>query len=256
MKTRILTLVLLFVLAVPPHVISQEPEKKAESHFQSTITLTSKGISTIPSFTLGKPALMFDLSMGKGKLSFDPLFRFALEGKPWTFVFWFRYNNLIDKEKFNLTIGGHPALAFKSTSIVQNGISKESIIARRYLASELAPNWLVSKNVSLGIYHLFTHSLEKDVVRNTNFLALKSNFSNLKVSEQLFLKFLPQIYFLKADNTHGYYLNATLTLAKKGFPLSLSSQVNKAIKSNVAGSPDHVWNLNLVYNFSKKYSEL
>ena len=99
-------LVLLFVLAVPPHVISQEPEKKAESHFQSTITLTSKGISTIPSFTLGKPALMFDLSMGKGKLSFDPLFRFALEGKPWTFVFWFRYNNLIDKEKFNLTIGG------------------------------------------------------------------------------------------------------------------------------------------------------
>lgn len=256
MKTRILTLILLFVLAVPLHVLSQEQKKKAESHFQSTITLTSKGISTIPSFTLGKPALMFDLSMGKGKLSFDPLFRFALEGKPWTFVFWFRYNNLIDNEKFNLTIGGHPALAFKSTSIVQNGISKESIIARRYLASELAPNWLVSKNVSLGIYHLFTHSLEKDVVRNTNFLALKSNFSNLKVSEQLFLKFLPQIYFLKADNTHGYYLNATLTLANKGFPLSLSSQVNKAIKSNVAGSPDHVWNLNLVYNFSKKYSEL
>lgn len=256
MKARILSFVLLFALISQFQTYSQAQEKKTESHFQSILTLTSKGISTIPSFTLGKPALMFDLSMGKGKLSFDPLFRFALEGKPWTFVFWFRYNNLIDKEKFNFTIGAHPALAFKSSSIVQNGINKESIIARRYLASELAPNWLISKRVSVGIYHLYTHGLEKDVVRNTNFLALRSNFSNLKISDQFFLKFFPQLYFLKADNTHGYYLNATLTLAKRNFPFSISSQVNKAIKSNVAGSPNHVLNLNLVYNFSKKYSEL
>ncbi len=255
MKTRFLLLVLQFTLFITGYVFPQEQEKKAESHFQSTITLTSKGISTIPSFTLGKPALMFDLSIGKGKLSFDPLFRFSLEGKPWTFVLWFRYNNLIDNENFNFTVGAHPALTFKSSTIMQNGITKESIIARRYLASELTPNWLVSKTITIGIYHLYTHGLEKDVVRNTNFLALRSNFSNLKVSDQFFLKFFPQVYFIKADNTHGYYMNATLTLAKKGFPLSISSQVNKAIKSNVAGSPDHVWNLNLIYNFSKKYNE-
>lgn len=256
MKVNIWLLTVIVVIGCGAYAHSQEPEKQAESHFQSIVTLTSKGISTIPSFTLGKPALMVDLSMGKGKLSFDPLFRFSLEGKPWTIVFWFRYNKLIDTEKFNLTIGGHPALAFKSSSIVQNGVPRESILVRRYLASEIAPNWQVSSNISVGIYHLLTHSLETDVVRNTNFLALRSNFSNLKISDQFYLKFFPQVYFIKADNTHGYYVNATLTLAKKNFPLSVSSQVNKALKSNVAGSPDHVWNLNLVYSFSKKYKEL
>ena len=55
---------------------------KVAGHFGGAVTVTSKGISTIPSFTLGKPAITFDLSMGKEKLSFEPQFRFALEGKP------------------------------------------------------------------------------------------------------------------------------------------------------------------------------
>jgi len=41
---------------------------------------------------------MFDLSMGK-RLSFDPMFRFSLEGKPWTFIFWFRYQ-VLNNDRF------------------------------------------------------------------------------------------------------------------------------------------------------------
>ena len=61
--------------------------KKENSHFGGAVSLTTKGISTIPSFTLGKPAVIFDLFIGKKRLSFEPQFRFALEGKPWSFLF-------------------------------------------------------------------------------------------------------------------------------------------------------------------------
>jgi len=40
-------------------------------------------------FTLGKPAAIFDLSVGNERLAFEPQFRFSLEGKPWSFIFGF-----------------------------------------------------------------------------------------------------------------------------------------------------------------------
>ncbi len=80
---------LLFVLLNLTYVsFSQNNDStKVVSHFGGAITVTNKGISTIPNFTLGKPAAIFDMSMGKRKLSFEPQFRFALEGKPWTVHF-------------------------------------------------------------------------------------------------------------------------------------------------------------------------
>src|SRR5512133_709482 len=58
--------------------------------FTGAVTIQSKGISTIPNLTLGKPAAVFDMKLGR-KLTFEPQFRFALDGKPWAMVFWWRY---------------------------------------------------------------------------------------------------------------------------------------------------------------------
>jgi hypothetical protein len=55
------------------------------------VTVTTKGISTILNLTLGKPAAIFDMVAGKGKLCFEPQFRFALEGKPWCLLKQSRY---------------------------------------------------------------------------------------------------------------------------------------------------------------------
>lgn len=60
-------------------------------HFNGTITATNNGISIIPSFTLGRPAVFFDLNVGGERLTFEPMFRFGMDGKPWSFVLWWRY---------------------------------------------------------------------------------------------------------------------------------------------------------------------
>jgi aryl-alcohol dehydrogenase-like predicted oxidoreductase len=45
--------------------------------------VTNNGISLVQTFSLGKPAAIVTLSIGKGKLSFEPDLRFSLKEKPW-----------------------------------------------------------------------------------------------------------------------------------------------------------------------------
>jgi hypothetical protein len=193
------------------------------------------------------------MSIGTRKLSFEPQFRFSLEGKPWSFLFWWRYK-LLTSNKFQVNLGAHPALNFRTETISTNGVSKKVIVSRRYLAGELSPNYTLTKNISIGTYYLYSRGLEKDVARNTHFLALRTNFSNIKLSNQYFIRFTPQFYYLKTDKPDGFYFNPTLTLVKKNFPLSISSIVNKSIKTNIA-SQNFLWNASLIYSFNKEYVE-
>jgi hypothetical protein len=224
-------------------------------HLTSVVSVSTNGISTIPSFTLGKPAVIFDLSIGTRKLSFEPQFRFALEGKPWSFLFWGRYK-LLTTQKFQFNIGVHPALNFRTTTIQSNGASREVIFARRYLAGELSPTYLLAKNFSTGLYYLYSRCLEKDVARNTHFLGLRGNFSNIRITKKYFMRFTPQFYYLKTDKPDGFYFTSTLTLAKKNFPFSLSSVINKTIQTDIPGGKDFLWNITLIYFFNKEYVEL
>lgn len=223
--------------------------------FSGAITLTNKGISTIPSFTLGKPAVIFDFSIGRGKFSFEPQLRFALEGKPWSFLFWGRYK-LLTTDKFLINVGGHPALSFRNKTFVVDGVSTETMVVKRYLAGDLAPTYNLSRKISLGAYYLYSYGVENDIIKHTHFIAARTNFTNIQLSEQYFLKFNPQFYFLKTDRQDGFYYSATLALSKRNCPVSVSSLVNKTIRSNVLGSKDLIWNVSLIYSFSKRYAEV
>jgi hypothetical protein len=219
------------------------------------VTVTNNGISFIPNLTLGKPAIVFDLSMGKEKLSFEPQFRFALEGKPWSFVFWWRYK-LLESEKVKINIGAHPAIAFKTMTFSSDTVSKDAIVAQRYLAAELAPNYFFTKDISLGVYCFYAYGVEKDIVKNTEMFSLRSNFSNIKLSKQFFIRFNPQVYYLRMDENDGYYFSTSLTLAKRSLPFSISGLINKTIRSKISASKNFIWNASLIYTFNNKYTKV
>jgi hypothetical protein len=226
---------------------------KTPAHFSAAVAVTNKGISLVPTFTLGKPAIIFNMNLGKRKLSFEPELRFALEGKPWSFLFWWRYK-LLKTKKISVRLGAHPALNFRTESVSVNGTAKDVIVSRRYLAAELVPNFQVSKNVSVGFYYLYSRCLEKDAARNTHFLTVNSNISNIKLGRQLFARFTPQLYYLKQDKLDGFYITSSLTLAHRKFPVAVQYIVNKTIRSDIK-SQNFVWNLSLIYTFDKKYLE-
>ena len=80
---------LLFGLSLLMHgsFAQRTDSTKAAGYFAGTISVTNNGLSFIPTFSLGDPAALFLLSVGKERISFDPEFRFSREGKPWTFIF-------------------------------------------------------------------------------------------------------------------------------------------------------------------------
>lgn len=248
---------LVFVFLLLTHFsFSQKVDStKSISHFSGSVSVTNNGISLIPTFSLGKPATIVNLSMGKGKLSFEPELRFALEGKPWSFLFWWRYK-LLKSDKFMINVGAHPALNFRTVTLPINGISNEITVVRRYLAGELSPNYLLAKNVSIGMYYLYSRGIDKDATRNTHFLTINSNFSNIKLSKQFFMKVTPQFYYLKLDEQDGLYFTASMTLAKRNFPLSISAIINKTIQTDITASKNFVWNASLIYSFNKKYVKI
>lgn len=225
---------------------------KTDRHFGGSVLVTTKGISTIPNLTLGKPAAIFELSIGTKKLSFEPQFRFALEGKPWNFLFWGRYK-VVDGENFRLTIGAHPAISFKTITVNSESGSQQIIRTTRYLAGEMTPTYFLTKNVGIGLYYLYSHGIESDITQNTNFVAFRLYLSNIRLTDQFYLRFNPQLYFLKMDKNHGFYFNSTLVLAKRNFPVAASILINKVIKTDIPLSTDFIWNASLTYSFGKDY---
>jgi hypothetical protein len=203
-------------------------------------------MSTIPSFTLGKPAAIFDVSIARRGLSFEPQFKFGLDGKPWAFTFWGRYR-LFDGEKLHVSVGGHPALSFRTIPVTDGGTTRDVIVARRYLAGELAPSYSLTPNLSVGPYYLYSHGMQSDGGRNTHFVSARATLTNIGLTDQLFLRLAPQVYYLRSDDTDGVYLNSALTLASRGLPVSISTSANKPIRTSVLGGEEFIWNLNLHY---------
>lgn len=222
------------------------------SFFGGVITATNNGISLIPSFTLGRPAVLFDLTMGKGRWSFDPMLRFGMDGKPWSFILWGRYK-LFDRPQFKMSIGAHPSFVFRDVTVITNtGVEKNYLNAQRFFAWEATPLYFINKRIGFGINYLGSRGLTKDIVQYTTFIAFKSVMPHISLNKDYYLSFIPQVFYLKMDKNEGTYASAIVGIAKNNFPISISTIMSKKIKSEVAGK-DFVWNIQLNYNINNRY---
>lgn len=254
MQKKTVLLILVPLLFAQSAFSQKKDSTKSISYFSGAVSVTNNGISIVPSFSLEKPAIQFNLSIGKSRFSFEPDLRFSLEGKPWSMLFWGRYKLAIT-DKFNMNVGTHLGLNFKTSLLPINGDSSTATVTRRYLAGELFPGYSLAKNISAGIYYLYSHGLDAGTIGNTHFITFNIKFSNIRIADQFFIRFNPQLYYLRLDAQDGFYFTSTLTAAKKNFPLSVSSTINKIINTNITGSKNFVWNASLIYSFSKKYVE-
>lgn len=251
MKTKRTFLIIVLVSTSLACFSQTGDSSKVIHHFSGSASVTNNGISLVPSFSLGRPATILLLSLGKELFSIDPDIRFALDGKPWTFLFWARYK-LATKGPFRLHTGAHLGMNFRTSTLLLNGAPTETTVVRRYLAGELAPSYMVAKNISIGTYYLYSRGIDAGAVKNTHFITLNANFSRIPVSQQFYLRVNPQVFYLRQDGKSGQYFTSVFTLAKNNFPLSFSTIINKAIRTNIP-SKDFIWSLNLAYSFNRNY---
>lgn len=247
-----LSFLLFIFLIIPVTTFSQKTDTtKNPINFGGFVTVTNKGISSIPNLTLGKPAAIVFMSVGN-RLRFEPEFRLALDGKPWMFIFWWRYD-MLKTDKFLFKVRANPTVVFKTISVPNNNVTDNIIRTSRTLTGDLTASYFATKNISIIPYYMYVYGVEKDAIKNTHYLALKSAFSNIKLTEQFYMGFNPSVYYLKMDENHGFYVNASLSLGKRNFPLSVSTLVNKTIHTEIPVGEDFLWNVSLVYTFNNKY---
>jgi len=249
-----LTLLLLLVSFSPTLSAQKKDSTVAKiNSFGGAVTIQSKGISTIPNLTLGKPAAVFDMKVGR-KLTFEPQFRFSLEGKPWAIVFWWRYNATISS-KFRMVVSANHSLSFKSTTDTSSGTSQEIIKTTRYLAGTLAPNFQVNKYIGIGVFLFYTRGIEKYITRNTYMVSFRPTISNIPITKNIVARVGPEIYYLIMDDNDGVFFNTSFLISSKNCPLSLSALINKRLKSNIPSEYNFLWNVGLSYTFNKQYVE-
>jgi hypothetical protein len=241
------SLLLIAFTSLAGRALSQAVDStRSKTVVEGLFTVTTKGISNVPSITLGKPAAILNVSIARSGFAFEPELKYGLNGKPWSFIFWGRYR--LDRDNFHLTIGEHPSVNFKTITVSINQTQTDVIEARRYLAGELYPSYSVSRNVGVGVYYLYSHGFEADIAKNTHFLALRTTLSNVPRSDGYSVRFVPQVYYLKQDARDGTYGNCVLTFGRKDFPFSIGAQVNKTIRTRILEGDDYIWNVSLSYS--------
>lgn len=245
--------IIFLVLSAPLLMCTAYAQKKDSTfYFRADLSVTNNGFSLVPAFTLGAPAGFLDMRMGNRRLSFEPQFRYSLKGRPWSFIFIYRYKAII-KPRFQFTLGGHlPGLNYITHPVTVGNIDEPLSVARRFLAAEVIPTYIFSKKVSLGIYYLRGHGFQQHGPQNSNFLALQGSFTKIKLVGKAYVNFNPQLFYLKVDATDGFYVNATTTFGVEGFPITLSNILNKAIESTIPAK-DFDWNVSLVYTLNKRF---
>jgi hypothetical protein len=193
--------------------------------------------------------------MEKNNFSIDPDIRLTPDGKKGSMLLWFRYH-AINKKKYHLRIGAHPAMNFQTRQITINGTTSTISQMRRFIAWELSNDYKINKHLSTGIYYLQGNGLQKDGARTTHFVSFNTTVSNIKLSKTVQLAFAPSCYYLYLDGAHGEYVSGTVTLSHTKLPFTLQHAFNKTISSNIAGNKDYMWNISVHYNFKKTFKRV
>lgn len=234
----------------------QQPDStNNNTTFSGSVGITNNGFSIIPTFSLNSPAVNMNFYLRKNKFSFDPDIRLVPDASKGGFLFWIRYY-AIEKKKFTLRVGVHPAFSFVKKTVLDNGASTEITEMLRFAAGEIVPNYQITPNWSIGAMFLHGSGLQKHGPQNTNVLFLNTNISNIKLSEQLKFQFIPMVYFLNTDGFTGNYISTTGILSHRKSPFSLQSTINQTLKSDIPGNQDFMWNVMLAYSFRKIYRQV
>ncbi|MFY7908026.1 MAG: hypothetical protein ACOVO2_00660 [Emticicia sp.] len=245
-KTPLCLKIVLLLLFCNTAIFAQKADslKKTEPlHASANIQITNNGVSLFPNLMLGKPATIFNLTVGKKHIFFEPELRWRLNGEPWSYIFWLRYRSK-RTEHFSWHAGAHPSYVLRSTSVSINGKTENRWVSQRYFAGEFVPVWHQSSKFSLGLHLLASKGLDPYAIKKSSYVSLQPRFPNIGISKNYYLGFFPQVFHLTLDDKKGYYYSHMISINKKKMPVYLSSIFTYKLNSTIAGD-NVVWNVAL-----------
>jgi hypothetical protein len=223
--------------------------------FSGSVGITNNGFSIVPTFSLNSPAVIMNFAWRKKRLSFEPDFRLVPDASKGGLLFWLRYK-LVDKEKFSLRVGAHPAFSLVRKTVIDNGQSLNITEMLRFAAWEVVPTYRINPNWSVGAVYLQGNGLQNHGPQTTHVVFLNTVISNIKLGDDFRLQLIPVVYFLNLDGYKGYYTTGTVALSHKKLPFNVQYTFNKTFEANIPNNRDFMWNVMVNYFINKKYKKV
>lgn len=210
------------------------------------IQLSNNGISPVPAFSLGKPALMTAFSIRKGNFSFSPQFNYGVDGRPWSSNNWLRIQ--FPHKKFTFRTGVNWSLFFKESSITENNQTFIIKRANRYLETELAAFYQINENTTLQTMWWHDEGMDVDAVKRGSFYSLSATISNIHITKTIKMMLMPHVFYLHNKIPfEGFFVSGIAAFSYKKLPFSISVQGVKPVWTKPTSA--FSWNTGLNWSF-------
>jgi hypothetical protein len=241
MKSLILAALLLQITIASSFTQSDSSRHKLKA--AATVTLNSNGFGAIPAFSLGDPAVIANISLTKGRLSYEPALAYGLDLKPWYIDNWLNFR-IVNRSKFIL-ITGLNANGFYT----RRTISDTTILqVQRYFTFALTGLIKITANTTLTTAYWRDHGMDGGI--NGHFANLAVERTGIPLGGKNMLAVMLQVFYIDYEgNNDGLFVTPRITYSILNFPLSVFTLGTQPISSNIEPFPDFQWNVGLGYGF-------
>ena len=214
----------------------------------ATVSLNSNGISSIPAFSLGKPAVIASVSLSKNRFSYDPQLAYGLNFKAWFIDSWLHYK-FIDRPHFVFRPGFNFSTFFSyytgsQETILQNGTTRQ---AQRYFTLELTGVVKFTSNSSLTVGYWNDRGQDKGTTMG-HFFNLIYGRSEVRVGKSFLFSADIQIFYINYIGPNdGLFFSPKISTSLRNVPFAIFVQPIQALISNISPYPGFRWNLGVAY---------
>jgi hypothetical protein len=240
---RTFAIFILITISSSLSALEYQDTLKRKTNFSGTVSINSNGISSIPAFSLGEPAIIATASIG-GRFSWDPILAYGLDVRPWFIDNWLHYK-IVDRTKFKLRTGVNFSMYFSDLKLPD----EEILQGERYWAFEIAGFWYFSPSNNLSLMYWSDNGKDPGTISG-HFISLAWDKTALRITDQLSAAVFIQLFYIGYDgNNDGFFVSPRLSASLENLPLSLYFQATQAIESNIEPYPGFKWNVGLMYSF-------
>lgn len=235
---------LLILAAINRFSFSQDASSNDDSKLKAacTFSFNTNGISSIPSFSLGAPAVIANPSFNYGRFNYEPVLAYDLDIQPWFIDNWFRYR-IIDRPKFEFRTGLNFSMFFTDLRLPDSTVLQ----GQRYWAAEFTSVYKPTESSFISAAYWNDRGQDRGTIKG-HFLSLMAEKSAIPVGKSVLLAANLHFFYINYDgNNDGLFLSPKLTCSLKRAPASLFFHGIQALSSNISPYPGFSWNLGLAY---------
>lgn len=209
---------------------------------ECNISINSNGIASVPSFSLGRPAVIASVGISKGRLSYDPVLAYDLQFKPWFIDSWIHWK-LVKRPSFMIRTGINFSNFFSKLDLHD----EEILQGQRYWAFEIAGFYYPSPKTTLSLMYWSDRGQDPGTIIG-NYISLLGEKTGIRAGKNFLFSAGLQLFYIDYEGKNdGLFVSPKISLSLRDYPFSVFFQATQPVFSNISPFPGFKWNIGFLY---------